>query len=135
MAFQLGTTLRNTRVSQVLTVVGSSGATMKIFSGGEPANCAAPDPVGVLCTISLPNLWLGSASGGAVSMAGTWSGAASATGTAQCFRIYDSGGVVCHLQGNLTATGGGGDGTLDNIAITSGQTVNVTSFTLTDGGA
>lgn len=58
-----------------------------------------------------------------------------AGGTAGYFRIVDSAGTTCHLQGTVTATGGGGDMTIDNTSIASGQTVNVTSFTLTDGNA
>jgi hypothetical protein len=39
------------------------------------------------------------------------------------------------LQGSITATGGGGDMTLDNTSIASGQTITVTGFTLTAGNA
>lgn len=132
MAFQLGTTLRNNRISQVQTTIGGS-ASLKIFSGAEPANPAAADPTGLLCTMTLPATFLTS-TGGVASMAGSWIGTASATGTAACFRVYD-GSAVCHIQGNITATGAGGDMTLDSTALTSGQSVTVTSFTLTDGNA
>jgi hypothetical protein len=47
----------------------------------------------------------------------------------------DSGGTVCHMQGTVTATGGGGDMTIDNTSIASGQSVTVTGFTLTEGNA
>jgi hypothetical protein len=39
------------------------------------------------------------------------------------------------MQGTITASGGGGDMTLDNVSIATGQTVNVTGFTLTAPGA
>jgi hypothetical protein len=39
------------------------------------------------------------------------------------------------MQGTVTATGGGGDLTLDNTSINSGQTVNITSWSITDGNA
>jgi hypothetical protein len=39
------------------------------------------------------------------------------------------------MQGTITATGGGGDMTLDNTSIASGQQVTITSFTLSAGGA
>jgi hypothetical protein len=132
MAFQFGTTLRNNRIGQLQTTIGGS-AVLKIFSGAEPANPAAADPTGLLLTITLPATFLTS-SGGVASLAGTWSANASATGTAATFRIYD-GSAVCHIQGNVTATGGGGDMTLDNVSIASGQTITVTSFTVTDGNA
>jgi hypothetical protein len=60
---------------------------------------------------------------------------ADANGTAGHFRIYDSGGTTCHIQGSITATGGGGDMELNNTSIAATQTVTITSFTLTDGNA
>lgn len=127
MTLQYGATLRTNQVAQIQTTVGTSG-TLKIFSGAEPANCAASDPTGVLCTITLPSTFLTS-SGGATTIAGTWSASASATGTAASFRIYD-GSSVCHMQGNTTS-----DLVLNNESIATGQTVTVTSFTITAGNA
>jgi hypothetical protein len=102
-----------------------------IFSGAEPANCAAADPAGPLATITLPATFLTSAAG-VTTIAGTWSATASATGTAASFRIYDTpvSAGVCHVQGNTTA-----DLVLNNQSITSGQTVTVTSFSVTAGNA
>jgi len=127
LTFQYGSVLRNNQVSQIQTTIGASG-TLKIFSGAEPANCAAADPTGLLATIVLPASFLTS-SGGVTTLAGTWSVAASATGTAQTFRMYD-GSSVCHVQGNCTT-----DLVLNNTSITSGQTVSVTSFAVTAGNA
>ena len=39
------------------------------------------------------------------------------------------------IQGTVTATGGGGDLTLDTITIVAGQQVTITQFTLTAPGA
>jgi hypothetical protein len=79
---------------------------------------------------------MAAASSGSKAKSGTWQDAsADAAGTAAHFRIYDSGGTTCHLQGTITITGGGGDMTLDNTSIAAGQTVTVTSFSLTDGNA
>jgi hypothetical protein len=130
MAFQYGTTLRNNQVSQIQTTVGASG-TLKIFSGAEPANCAAADPTGLLATIVLPASFLTS-SGGVTTIAGSWSVAASGGGAgtnALCFRMYD-GSSVCHVQGNCST-----DLVLNNPNIATGQTVTVTSFTVTAGNA
>ena len=61
---------------------------------------------------------------------------ADAAGTAGHFRIYTGpAGTVCHLQGTVTATGGGGDLTLDNAVIAAAQSLTITGFTLTDGNA
>jgi hypothetical protein len=127
MAFQYGTTLRNNQVAQIQASIGASG-TLRIFSGAEPANCAAADPTGLLCTITLPASFLTS-SGGVTTIAGSWSASASGTGTAASFRMYD-GSAVCHVQGNTTT-----DLVLNNTSIASGQTVTVTSFTVTAGNA
>ena len=127
MAFQYGAVLRNNQVAQIQASVGTSG-TLLIFSGAEPANCAAADPAGLLATIVLPAAFLSSA-GGVTTLTGTWSVAASATGTAASFRIKD-GSAVCHVQGNTTT-----DLVLNNQSITTGQTVTVTSFSVTAGNA
>jgi hypothetical protein len=127
MAFQYGTTLRNNQVAQIQTTIGVSG-TLKIFSGAEPANCGAADPAGLLATIVLPAAFLTS-SGGVTTLAGTWSVAATAVGTAASFRMYD-GSAVCHVQGNTTV-----DLVLNNTSIAIGQTVTVTAFTVTAGNA
>lgn len=127
MAFQYGTTLRNNQVGQIQSTIGGSGL-LKIFSGSEPANCAAADPAGLLATITLPATFITS-SGGVTTISGSWSVAASGTGTAATFRMYD-GSAVCHVQGNTTT-----DLVLNNTSITSGQTVTVTSFTVTAGNA
>ena len=55
-----------------------------------------------------------------------------AAGTAAHYRIYASDGTTCHEQGSITATGGGGDMTIDNTSIASGQTVSITGFTKTE---
>jgi hypothetical protein len=57
------------------------------------------------------------------------------TGTAAHFRLYDSAGTICHLQGTVTLTAGGGDMTVDSTSFTAGQQFTVTGFTLTDANA
>jgi hypothetical protein len=79
---------------------------------------------------------MSAAAAGAKAKLGTWQDAsADNTGTAAHFRIYDSGGSTCHIQGTVTATGGGGDMTLDNTSIAAAQSVTINTFTLTDGNA
>jgi hypothetical protein len=89
-----------------------------------------------LATINCPADWLSAASGGSKSINGTWQDlSADATGTAAHFRIYDSTGTTCHIQGTVTATGGGGDMEVTNTSFTAGQSFTVNTFTLTDGNA
>lgn len=135
MAFQFSTTARNAALDAIETAIGTS-AVLKIRSGSVPADCGTADAGTVLATLTLPSDWLAAASGGSKSKSGTWEDAsADATGTAGHFRIYASDGTTVHMQGTITATGGGGDMTLDNTSIASGQQVTITSFTLSAGGA
>lgn len=135
MAVQLSTTVRNARLDAIETTIGVS-AVMKIRTGAAPANCGTADSGTVLATLTLPSDWLAAASGGSKAKSGTWEDAsADAAGTAAHFRIYASDGTTVHMQGTVTASGGGGDLTLDNTVIASGQQVTITGFTLTDGNA
>jgi hypothetical protein len=133
MAFQYGVALRNAQVSQIQTTVAAAGTSnmqLRIYSGGEPADCGTTASGSLLATIVLPASFLTS-SGGTTTLAGTWSVAASGTGTAGYFRIYDMAGTpVCHVQGNVTT-----DLVLNNTSITATQTVSVTSFSVTAGNA
>lgn len=133
MPFQFSTAVRNAAGDTVETTIGTA-PTLEIRTGTVPANCAAADSGTVLSTVTLPSDWLGAASGGVKSLAGTWQDAsADATGTAGHFRIKQ--GATCHIQGSITATGGGGDMTLDNTSLASGQQFTVTAFSYTVGGA
>lgn len=135
MAIQLGTSVRNARLDAIESTIGTS-AIMKIRTGAAPANCGTADSGTVLATHNLPSDWLAAASGGSKAKSGTWEDtSADAAGTAAHFRIYDSGGATCHLQGTVTATGGGGDMTVDNAVFAAAQAFSITGFTLTDGNA
>jgi hypothetical protein len=135
MAIQLSTTVRNARLDAIETAVGVS-AVLKIRSGAAPANCGTADSGTVLASITCPSDWMAAASSGAKALAGSWTdSSADATGTAAHFRLYASDGTTCHIQGTVTATGGGGDLTVDNTSFAAGQQFTVTAFTLTDGNA
>ena len=135
MAFQLSVAVRNARLDAIETAIGAS-AVLKIRTGAPPANCAAADSGTVLATLALPADWMAGASGGTKALAGTWQDAsADAAGTAAHFRLYASDGTTCHAQGTVTATGGGGDLTVDNTNFAAGQSFSVSSFTLTEGNA
>lgn len=135
MSLQFSTTLRNAMLDAIESDTGVS-AIMKIRTGAAPANCAAADSGTVLATLNLPSDWMNAASSGQKTKLGTWEDtSADNTGTAAHFRIYKSDGTTCQMQGTVTATGGGGDLTLDNTSIASAQDVLVTGFTLTAPGA
>jgi hypothetical protein len=135
MAIQLSVAVRNGRADAVETVIGTS-AVLKIFDGAIPANCAAADAGTALAVCSLPSDWMSAAASGAKAKSGTWEDtSANATGTADYFRLYASDGTTCGMQGTVTATGGGGDLTVDNINFAAAQAFTITAFGWTEPNA
>lgn len=132
MAVQLSVAVRNARLDAVETVVGTSPK-LQIRTGAQPADCAAANSGTLLWEEDCPVDWAAAAAAGAKAKSGTWTAAAAATGTAAHFRMQDSAGTTCHIQGSVGL--GSGDLSLDNTSIASGQTVTVSTFTLTDGNA
>ena len=135
MTLQLRTSVLNSRLDIIESDTGASPV-LRIRTGTPPLTPATADSGTVLATITLPADWMSAAAAGVKSKLGTWRDlSADTSGTAGHFRIYESTGTTCYLQGTVTVTGGGGDMTLDSVAIFVGQSVTVTSFTITDGNA
>lgn len=132
MTIQLDTTLRNGQLDLIESSAGAA-ALLQIFTGAQPANCAAADSGTKLAEIVLPSDWMAAASGGSKAKSGTWSVAAIADGTAAHFRLKNAGDTVCYMQGTVATSGG--DATIDNASIATGQTVTVSTFTITAGNA
>ena len=121
MALQNSEAVGNARLDVIETTVGTAPV-MRIRTGAPPINCAAADTGTVLSTITLPSDWMNNAAGFQKTKAGTWQDAsADATGVAGHFRLYDSGGTVCHQQGTVTGVGGGGDMEVSNVNFAAGQ--------------
>lgn len=128
MTIQFSIAVANAYLDQIETTIGTAPI-LKILTGSMPANCAAAETGTVLAQCTLPSDWLGAAASGIKSKSGTWEDtSANATGTAGYYRIYDSSGTTCHQQGTVTATGGGGDMTVDSTAFTATQPFTVNSF-------
>lgn len=135
MTMQLSVAVRNAMLDAVETAAGTS-AKVEIKTGAPPASCAAAATGTILASFTLASDWMAAASSGSKAFSSVpLSITASNTGTAAHFRVYASDGTTCHIQGTITATGGGGDMTIDNTSINSGQTVRITGFTLTQSGA
>jgi len=130
MTVQYSTTVRNAIVDSIETAI-STAPKLRFYTGAVPANCAAAATGTLLVEMALPSDWMNNSSGGAKTQLGTWQATATATGTAGYYRIYDTAGTNCHEQGTLTLTAGGGDMELDNTSIATGQTVTVTTKTIT----
>lgn len=134
MTIQLSTAVRNARVAAIETTIGTA-AKVEIRTGAPPATPATADSGTLLVSYTLASDW-STQTGGVLTFSGTpIAGTASGTGTAGHYRIKDNAGTTCHAQGTVTATGGGGDMTIDNTSIASGQSVQITGWTITDGNA
>jgi hypothetical protein len=140
MSATLKDATRNTILSDLITAMGST-AVLCLFSGaptGKTGGTFNADPAGLLVEVTMPASPFGAPSGGSASLAnGPWTGTASAgSSTApQAYRIKTTtGGGVATVIAEGTAGVSSGDVSLAT-AITSGQVISVSSFTLTAGNA
>jgi hypothetical protein len=124
MSVTYANSLKDTRMTAVITAIdaGAGAGTLEICTAAYAS---------VLCIITLndPSFALGAQ---AITMNGVpKSGTAGAGGTAALARIKESGGTVV-IQG-LTVGTTGSDINLNSTAISSGQTVTITSGTISHG--
>lgn len=132
-AVQLSVSVRNAMLDAIETTIGTSPI-LRIRTGAQPATCATADSGSVLAEMTLPSDWLAAASSGSKAKSGTWQDtSADNAGTAAHFRIYDSAGTTCHLQGSVGQ--GSGDLSLDNTTIAATQAITITAFTLSAANA
>lgn len=134
MAIQLSAAARNAKLDAIELAIGTAPK-VQLLTGPPPANVGLASTGTLVADISAPSDWMAGASGGTKAKLGTWSAAAIAGGTIGYYRIFDTAGTTCHLQGTVTITGGGGDLTVDNTAALSGQLVTVTTYTWTEANA
>ena len=133
MAITYATTTRHNRMTQVINDIGASGF-LKIYdnTGGVPANAAAALGSQVLL-VSLPlSATFGTDSNGVLTANAITSTTATGTGTAYFFRITTSGGTAI-VQGSVDTSGA--DLNLSSRSISSGVTVSISSFVLTEGNS
>lgn len=128
MAFDFNTQALTDSLAFLSTTFPAS-AVLEIRSGSAPgvAN-AATGTLLVSYTISGGWAAAAAASRSLASLPLSTTAAAGGAGTnAGWFRLRNAGDTT-RVDGSITATGGGGDMTLDNISIATGQTVNITAF-------
>jgi hypothetical protein len=123
--------LKNARLDQITTKVGASGL-LRIYNGAQPAS---PDTA-VGAQVKLAELMCNAAAFAAAASAGVLtanaisSANALASGTASWFRLVKSDGTAV-MDGTVGTSGA--DLIIDNTSINSGQSVSVTSLTVTAG--
>lgn len=135
MAIQFAVSTRNAGLDAYEVDIGVS-ARLKLRTGAAPADCATADSGTVVADMTLPSDWLTAASAGSKAKSGTWQDtSADNAGTIAHYRIYDSTGTTCKVQGTVTITGGGGDLTVDNPVVQAGQSITITTYSWTAANA
>lgn len=124
MSFRYSMELRNVGVDARIAAIGPSPI-LRIYSIGQQIG---KQTSGELVSISLPEKWMSQAEDGVSSNLGEWRGQATGGGKARSFRIYDSGGKTCHIEGAIPD-----EMKLDNPSIAPGQRVTVEAFTIKSG--
>lgn len=121
----------NGRLDSIETIIGTAPL-LRFLTGAMPANCAAAQTGTQLASQALPSDWLLAATGGNKARNGTWTGTFGAAGVVGYFRILDSTGTTCHMQGTVTqqvqlTTNAitAANGNVLNFAATTGVTVGM----------
>ena len=131
MAIQYSVAARTSQMAQLNTTIGVN-AVIRVYSGAVPANVGAADPAGLLVTFAGNAAQFGVAASGVLTASAVANANATAGGTALSFRIFQSGGTVCVLQGTVGLSGA--DMIVTNTSIANGQTCTFTSLTVTAFG-
>lgn len=132
MAIGLSTTVRNARLTAIVTALdsGVTGGFLKFYDGARPATGGTATNLLATLTLSKPS---GTVSAGVLT-GGTITGAnATGTGTATWARLTDLAGT---FVADLSVGTSGTDIILAGSAsMTTGQPVSVTSWSITEGAA
>lgn len=131
MALQYSVALRNAQLDAITTAVGNAG-TLRIYSGSAPSDVATSATGTLLVQHTLGSPFAAGASSGSLSPTLPSNVNASATNTAGYWRVYTSGGTAV-VQGTVGTSGA--DMNLNTLSIVSGGPVQVSSWTITAGGA
>ena len=131
MAVRIADTVRNSRVDLIRSTIdaGATGGLLRIYSGSKPTKGSAPAGL-LLAEIVLADP-CGSSTGGVLTITTPRTDtSANNTGTAAFFYLTDStGAFVC--DGDVATSGS--DLNVTTTSIVSGQPVEVTSLTITEG--
>ncbi len=121
MAITLTTRAKNAALDGIVDEIDSGGL----------GNLLILDAAGnELATLPLTNPAFGAASDGSVTANSITTDTTVNAGTATQFKVFTSGGSEV-FRGTVTVTSGGGDLTLTNVNLFAGDTLAVSSFTLT----
>lgn len=133
MSFVFNDAVRNAQAQAIVDAfdAGPGPGYIEIYDGAQPSkNGPATNLLGTL-VLSSPSA--ASITNGVLTLDGVTSDSdADAGGDATWFRMKDSTGVFV-ADGNISVTGGGATLQFDNITITAGGAINISSFVITMG--
>lgn len=123
MAVSLATTLRNNRADQITSFAGN-GAKLRLYTAG------AAQLVELVCGSPLAP----AASSGVITLNSITTGTASGTGTATNASLYKADGTTLVMSG-LTVGTSGSNINLSSTSISTGDSVAISSASITEGNA
>lgn len=135
MALSFSDALRNARANAITTACDAGAAAiLELRTGAKPAS---PDDAAtgtLLASVTLNDPSFGTAVDGVITLDDSpalTDASADATGTAAHFRIKTSAGAGV-VDGTVTATGGGGDLTLNTTSLVASASFTITGGTITE---
>lgn len=135
MAIAFSTTCRNNMLDEVTALIDAdaSAGQIKIYDGTRPATGAAVTTQTLLAELTFSTTSAAAASGGVLTFSSiTADSSANATGTASWARVLDGASAFVFDCG-VGATGSGQDIELNTTSIVSGESVTITSWSITAG--
>ncbi len=131
MAISYKASLRNARLDAFTTAVTATSR-VKVYTGSAPSLTATPTGT-LLATLTPANPFAPGSAAGVLTASAIASGTAAASGTPGYFRVIDGttdDGTHTQMQGDSAV----GSGSLNFAStITSGGTVSISSFVVTEG--
>lgn len=134
MATKISDAARNAALNAIRDLIdaGAAAGQIKIYTGAQPSGGPGAAATGtLLAELTCSDPCAPAAAAGVLTFSAiTQDSSVNATGTAGWFRIQDSNGNGV-IDGDITATGGGGDLTFDSVNFIAGGTCQITTLTLT----
>lgn len=109
---------------------------LELRTGTQPATASAAATGSLVRSIAVPADGFAAAVAGVKAKAGTWQDSGSGAGIPTWFRLKQSSdagstdGTDERVDGSVSASGGGGDLTLDNTNIAANQTVTINTLNI-----
>lgn len=133
MAIQYSVTHQTNNVADISTQAGAT-AFLLIYTGAQPAHCSTAASGTLLASLAMSNP-IGTTTTGVLTMSAITSANTGNAGTAGYWRICtSSAGTTCIAQG-ACAVSGSDLNFAGGIIWTLGETIGITSFTITANGA